>query len=113
MTTAARHEPKMRTVATSEPRSGSISPIRMLIAGALHFWPRLFILGFVIFSRQIGDAFSSWVVWVVGFLILPWTTLIYAMAWGIYSDGVHGAEWLLVFAAFLVDMLTWALSRLR
>jgi len=103
----------MRAVATSESRSQPYSPVLLLIAGALHFWPRLFILGFVIFSRQIGDAFSSWIVWVIGFLILPWTTLIYAMMWGISSDEVAGAEWILVGIAFLVDLVMWSLLRRR
>ena len=111
MSQAAPRGSKMRAVATSESHSEPYSAVRLLIAGALHFWPRLFILGFVIFSRQIGDAFSSWIVWVIGFFILPWTTLIYAMMWGINSDKVAGAEWILVGVAFLVDLVAWSLLR--
>jgi len=81
----------------------------LLLATALI--PRLWILGFWIFSREIGDAFSSWVVPAIGFLILPWTTLFYAFMWSIDSDGVHGLEWAAVAVALLVDVLFWAVGR--
>jgi hypothetical protein len=77
----------------------------------LAFWPRLWIVGFWIFGRQLGDAFSSWVIPAIGFVVLPWTTLIYAFMWGITSDGVSGWEWFAVGIAFLVDLLFWAWGR--
>jgi hypothetical protein len=75
------------------------------------FWPRLWIIGFWIFGRQLGDAFSSWIVPALGFLVLPWTTLIYAFMWSIDSDGVHGWEWSLVAFALLVDVVFWVAGR--
>jgi hypothetical protein len=75
------------------------------------FWPRLWIIGFWIFGRQLGEAFSGWIVPALGFLVAPWTTLIYAWMWSIDSDGVHGWEWALVGAALLVDVLFWAAGR--
>jgi hypothetical protein len=78
----------------------------------LLFWPRLFILGFAIFSREIGDAFSGWVVPALGFVFLPWTTWTYAMMWGITSDGVHGVfEWGCVAIALLFDVWTYGLAQ--
>jgi hypothetical protein len=74
-------------------------------------FPRLWILGFWIFGRQLGDAFSSWVWPALGFLILPWTTVLYAWMWAISSDAVTGWEWLPVAVAFLVDMAFWASLR--
>src|SRR3954464_2350373 len=56
------------------------------------FLPRVGILAFWFFGSRLGDAFSSWVIPVIGFLILPWTTLGYAMMWGISSDKVSGWE---------------------
>jgi hypothetical protein len=44
----------------------------------------------------------------VGFVILPWTTVSYAFMWGVSSDRVSGVEWIVVGAAFIVDLLTWA-----
>jgi hypothetical protein len=56
---------------------------------------------------------SSWVVWFAGFFVLPWTTITYAMMWGIYSDRVFGVEWVFVGLAFLLDLLTWSTLRDR
>ena len=78
---------------------------------ALAFWPRFFILGFWIFGRQIGDAFSGWVVPALGFLVAPSTTLAYAIMWSLSSDRVAGGEWLVVGLAAVVDVVTWALWR--
>jgi hypothetical protein len=43
------------------------------------------------------------VVPLLGFFLLPWTTLIYALA---YSDGnrVHGFDWFLVAIGFMLDL---------
>jgi hypothetical protein len=75
------------------------------------FWPRLWILGFWIFGRQLGDAFSSWVIPAIGFFILPWTTLMYALMWGIDSNAVSGWEWIVVGVSFVVDVLWWVWGR--
>jgi hypothetical protein len=73
--------------------------------------PRLFMLGLWIFSDLVGDAISSTFVCVMGFVLLPWTTLTYAMMWSINSDTVSGWEWLAVAFAFFVDLLTWLGAR--
>ena len=75
------------------------------------FWPRLFILGFWIFSKQLGDAFSSWVIPAVGFFILPWTTIGYALMWGLSSDKVSGWEWIVVAVCVLLDGATYVGGR--
>ena len=86
--------------------------VELVIIFSLWFWPRLFILGFVIFSWQLLiDAFPSWIVWVGGFFLLPWTTITYMMMWGIYSDGIFGVEWVFVGGAVLLDIYTWATLR--
>jgi hypothetical protein len=82
----------------------------MVLLG-LAFWPRLIILGFWIFGRQIGDAFGSWIIPAIGFVVLPWTTLAYALIWGVGSDVVSGWEWIVVAAAFLVDIGFWVGTR--
>ena len=51
-------------------------------------------------------------VWLgLGWLFLPWTTLMYAAMWSISSNEVSGWEWIVVAIAFLVDVYTWALAR--
>ena len=88
--------------------------VEIVIALSLLILPRIFILGFAIFSWKILiDAFSGWVVWVAGFFLLPWTTITYMMMWGISSDGVFGVEWVFVVGAFLLDLLTWSTLRDR
>jgi hypothetical protein len=39
----------------------------------------------------------------LGFFLLPWTTLAYAVMWS-FDDGVVGFEWFIVVLAFLVDV---------
>ena len=82
-----------------------------VIAGGLMFWPRLFIIGFAIFSHTIGDAFSGALIVIAGFILLPWTTLMYAAMWSISSNEVSGWEWIVVVIAFIVDLYTWAIAR--
>lgn len=86
------------------------------IAMALLFVPfsaltsRLFLLGLWIFSDLLGDAFGSAAWPILGAIFLPWTTCAYAAMWGIASDGVGGWEWIVVGLAFLLDLLTWAVT---
>src|SRR4051794_26900725 len=75
------------------------------------FWPRLWIIGFWIFGRELGNAFSSWIVPALGFIVLPWTTLLYAWMWSVGSDGVNGWEGRLVAAALIIDVGFWAAGR--
>jgi hypothetical protein len=72
------------------------------------FWSRLFILGFWLFSDQIGHAFDGRVVPFLGFFVLPWTTVTYAAMWAISSDKVSGIEWLFVALALIIDLYTWS-----
>lgn len=49
----------------------------------------------------------------LGFFLLPWTTLAYAVMWS-SSDGVSGFEWFIVVLGFLFDVSAHARSgRLR
>jgi hypothetical protein len=93
----------------------TVGPTQRILAWTIllgvGFWPRLWILGFWIFGRQLGDAFSSWVIPAIGFFILPWTTLMYALMWGIDSNAVSGWEWIVVGVSFVVDVLWWVWGR--
>ena len=70
------------------------------------FWSRLFILAWWIFSDLLGRAYSTALIPIVGFFVLPWTTLVYALCW---SGGhrVYGFDWFLVGIAFLIDLGTY------
>jgi hypothetical protein len=64
----------------------------------------MWILGFWIFGGQLGDAYSSWIIPAAGFILAPWTTLLYAWMWAINSNAVTGWEWLPVAVGALLDL---------
>ena len=67
--------------------------------------PRLALIATWLFSDVLDRAYEGWLVPVIGFFILPWTTL--AWAW-MYDSGpglrVEGLEWLVVGIAVLCDL---------
>ena len=66
--------------------------------------PRLALICVWLFSDLLGDAYDSWIVPLVGFFLLPWTTLAYAGMWGAGTNEVYGFEWFIVILAFVVDL---------
>jgi hypothetical protein len=69
--------------------------------------PRLALFAIFLFSDLLSDAFDSWLLPFLGFFLLPWTTLAYAVTWS-SADRVAGFEWLIVLLAFLLDMGSYA-----
>jgi hypothetical protein len=69
--------------------------------------PRLALFAVWLFSDLLSRAFDSWLVPFLGFFLLPWTTLAYAVMWS-SSDRVHGFEWFIVVVAFLADLASYA-----
>ena len=67
--------------------------------------PRLVLFLLWIFDDIIGRAIDSSVVSVLGFFLLPWTTLSYVAFWD-WGSGRHvtGFEWFFVILAFLIDL---------
>ncbi|HEY6780904.1 MAG TPA: hypothetical protein VI111_08120 [Thermoleophilaceae bacterium] len=57
-----------------------------------------------LFSDLLSRAFDSWLVPLLGFVLLPWTTLAYAVMWSASTNRVSGFEWFIVVLAFLVDL---------
>jgi hypothetical protein len=66
--------------------------------------PRLALFFIWILSNLLGRAFDSWIVPVLGFFLLPWTTLAYVVMWDAGTNRVTGFEWFIVGVAFLVDL---------
>ena len=58
-----------------------------------------------IFDDVIGRAFDTWILPVLGFFLLPWTTLAYVAFWS-WGSGreVTGFEWFFVVLAFVIDL---------
>jgi hypothetical protein len=67
--------------------------------------PRLALFALWIFDDLLGRAYDSWILPVLGFFLLPWTTLAYAAFWD-WGTGreVTGFEWFFVVLAFVVDL---------
>jgi hypothetical protein len=66
--------------------------------------PRLALFFIWLFSDWLSLAFDSWVVPLLGFFLLPWTTLAYAAMYVLGTNEVSGFEWFIVILAFLADL---------
>ena len=67
--------------------------------------PRLALIFTWLLTDILSGAFGSWLLPLIGFFVLPWTTLAYAWMWD-YGPGrtVEGFEWFLVGLAFVFDL---------
>lgn len=74
--------------------------------------PRLALFFVWLFSDLLSRAFEAWYIPLLGFILLPWTTLAYAVMWS-SSDRVYGFEWFIVGLFFLFDLASWASRRRR
>ena len=72
--------------------------------------PRLALIFIWIFSDILSRAFDSWFLPFIGFFLLPWTTLAYAVMWDVGTHEVAGFEWFIVILAFLADLGAYAAS---
>lgn len=79
-----------------------------LVALASVISPRFGLFLVWLLTDRIPRAFDgSWLLAVLGFIFLPWTTLAWAVAWGPLA-GVSGFGWFLVVLGFLADLSTHA-----
>jgi hypothetical protein len=71
--------------------------------------PRLVLILLWLFDDILSRAFDSWIIPVLGFFLLPWTTLTYVAFWD-WGTGreVTGFEWFFVALAFLIDLGSFA-----
>jgi hypothetical protein len=73
--------------------------------------PRLALFALFLFSNILDRAYDSWLLPLIGFFLLPWTTLAYAVMWDTGTSRVDGFEWFLVILAFLADLASYAGGR--
>ncbi|HWI07981.1 MAG TPA: hypothetical protein VNT54_10740 [Solirubrobacteraceae bacterium] len=66
--------------------------------------PRLALAAMWLLSDILSRAYDSWLLPVLGFFLLPWTTLAYAGMWASGTNVVTGFEWFIVVLAFVVDL---------
>jgi hypothetical protein len=69
--------------------------------------PRLALFFIWVFSNLLSRAFESWAVPLIGFFLLPWTTLAYAVMWD-SGNRVYGFEWFVVALGFLFDLASYS-----
>jgi len=69
--------------------------------------PRLAIVVVALFTDDLSRAYDSFWIPLIGFFVLPWTTLAYALMWVTGTHGVHGFEVFIVIFAFLVDVASY------
>jgi hypothetical protein len=89
---------------------GTLCAVACLLALLALFSPRLALFALWLFGDLLSRAFDSWLVPLIGFFVLPWTTLAYAVMWS-SGDRVRGFEWFLVIVAFLADIGAWGSGR--
>jgi hypothetical protein len=73
--------------------------------------PRLALFFVFLFSNLLSRAFDSWLLPLLGFFLLPWTTLAYALMWKSGVNDVSGFEWFIVVLAFVADLGSYAGGR--
>ena len=82
---------------------GCLIPLFALIS------PRLALFVILIFENNwLERAFDGWIVPVLGFFLLPWTTLAWVVMYEISPRGIDGFDWLIVGFAFVVDIMSYA-----
>ena len=70
--------------------------------------PRLALVAIWLLSDILGRAYDTWLLPVLGFFLLPWTTLAYAAMWASSTNEVTGFEWFIVILAFVIDLGSYA-----
>ncbi len=68
--------------------------------------PRLALVLMAIFNDRLSAAFDGITIPLLGFFLLPWTTLTYALAWAPVG-GVSAIGWVFVGFGFLLDLGAW------
>jgi hypothetical protein len=66
--------------------------------------PRLALVAMWLVSDVLSHSFHSRLLPLIGFFLLPWTTLAYALMWDHGSHRVAGLEWIVVGVAILLDL---------
>ena len=74
-----------------------------VLAGA----PRIAIVILLIFTDRLEIAFESFWFGLIGFLLLPYTTIFYALAYAPIR-GVEGIGWLFVLIGLLLDLSSYS-----
>ena len=77
-----------------------------LIAMLAAFAPRLVIILAWLFSDRWDLVWDTWIWPLLGFIFLPYTTIMYVLVWNI-ATGVSGWDWLWIGLGVLLDIVKW------
>jgi hypothetical protein len=66
--------------------------------------PRLALVAVWLMTNLLSRAFDNVLLPLIGFFLLPWTTLAYVLMWDNGTHRVEGFEWFIVILAFLGDL---------
>ncbi len=77
-----------------------------LVAFASWLSPRLALFVWWLFGDRLSIAFDSFWAGFLGFLVLPWATLFYALAYAPVGE-VSGLGWVFVGFGVLCDIASW------
>jgi hypothetical protein len=73
----------------------------IVLAGAPRF---ALVFWWLIQTRYVNAAFSNFLFAILGFLFLPWTTLMWVI---VYPGGISLVNWVFLGIAFMIDMGTY------
>jgi hypothetical protein len=66
--------------------------------------PRLALIWLWLSGDLLSRSFDGAILPLIGFFLLPWTTLGYVVMWDVGTNRVSGFEWFVVAVAFLADL---------
>jgi hypothetical protein len=72
-------------------------------------FPRVALFLTWVFTDRVSIAFDNWYLPFLGFLLLPFTTFFYVLAYAPVA-GVHGIGWFFVAFGFFLDLANWTSS---
>ena len=71
--------------------------------------PRVALFFVWVFTDFVNRAFDGWIVPALGMVFLPWTTLVYSLAYA--GAGVSGIGWFFVALALFADVASYGTAR--
>ena len=78
-----------------------------LVAFTASFAPRLILILAWIFSPRWNVVFDNWLMPLLGIIFLPYTTIMYLLAWS-PGVGIAGWDWMWIIMGVLLDIWKWS-----
>ncbi len=77
-----------------------------LLAMLASFAPRLVIILAWLFSDRWDLVWGTWVWPLLGFIFLPYTTIMYVLVWSPVA-GISGWDWIWIALGVMLDLMKW------